>query len=60
MNTVDDIIKAMGGATEMARRLGVSVSSVYNWKAADVIPSRWYAQIEYEVEDVPLDLFDFA
>lgn len=60
MKTVDDLIAAMGGTSQMAKQLGVGPSTVSNWRAAGVIPARRYAQIEYEVDDVPMELFDFA
>lgn len=42
MKTVSELIEALGGSTQLARRLSVPVSTVGAWKARGSIPARYY------------------
>lgn len=42
VNTASDLIRALGGATALAARLGVSVQAVSNMKARGYFPSRYW------------------
>lgn len=48
--TVDDVIRELGGATQVARILSVGVPAVSNAKKAGRFPHRWRMRI-YEEAD---------
>lgn len=46
LETVDQIIEALGGTNKVAAALGVGPSAISNWKARGRIPSEQYFVIK--------------
>lgn len=45
MDTVSDIVKALGGAETVATMFGCVPNAVYNWTAGNRLPARTYLAI---------------
>lgn len=42
---VRELIRQLGGATEVARRIGITAAAVSNWSAEEKIPPRHHAAL---------------
>lgn len=51
---VERVVWEFGGATQMARLLGVHPSAVWQWQAKDTIPSKRQGEILSLAEDIGL------
>ena len=49
LETVDEVIEALGGPAEMARRLHTSPSNVGNWRLDGWIPPAWFWAVSNEL-----------
>ena len=48
LTTIDDIISAMGGPSELAELLDVTQQAVSMWKVRGEIPSGWHYRLHLE------------
>ena len=59
--TVTDFVNHLGGNQPVAELCGVTDAAVCNWKAANMIPERWYRRMAREARrlnvDIPEDRF---
>ena len=64
MDTVSDVVKALGGTLKVAIRCNVGAPAVSGWIAAGKFPAGRFEQIEVMAGEigsaVPRRLFDFA
>lgn len=52
LETVEDVIEALGGPAEMARRLKTSPSNISHMKKKGSIPSTWYWSVTNELWEI--------
>lgn len=45
INSIDELIEAFGGASDLGRQLGITQEAVSNWKARGEIPSGWHLRL---------------
>ncbi|MBI1179132.1 MAG: hypothetical protein GC201_01145 [Alphaproteobacteria bacterium] len=59
MHTIEDIIKACGGAARIAAAIGKSKDAIYKWPSIGIPDRHWSALIELSDEPLtPNDIFE--
>lgn len=48
IRTIDELIEAFGGASELGRWLGITQEAVSNWKIRREIPTGWHLRLLVE------------
>lgn len=62
ISSIDDLVTAFGGPTELGEWLGVGASAVSNWQARGNIPTGWHLRLYLEAQrrGMPIDLTVFG
>jgi hypothetical protein len=50
INTIGELINALGGPSETGCLLGLSASAVCNWESRQFIPPSWHVRLLYELK----------
>lgn len=50
LRTIDELIAALGGVTEVAKWAGVGKTAVSNWSARELIPPGWHLRLFAEAK----------
>lgn len=45
LDTFRDVIDAHGGATELARHLGITPATIWKWYERDTLPAEWWLDV---------------
>lgn len=45
INTIDDLIEAFGGASELGRQLGITQEAISMWRMRGEIPTGWHLRL---------------
>jgi len=56
INTIDDLIEAFGGASELGRQLGITQEAISMWRVRGEIPPGWHYKLFVEGRLVGLDV----
>lgn len=56
LNTVKDVVDALGGPTFLGDQLGIGQNAVSNWKIRNQIPSGWHLRVYLGVRQVGMEV----
>jgi hypothetical protein len=55
IRTIDDVVDALGGDTEVARWLNITPAGVNHWKSREEIPGNWKLRVYVRLLDEGFD-----
>ncbi len=50
IDTIDGLVEALGGPSDLGAALGLSPSAVCNWSLRNFIPPSWHFRLLYELK----------